>query len=133
MNIKQNKTSVLLSLYYLHEAEGNESHNIYEVLFNENLHFPYKGNGYILVDDAIFAKSILEEHVECYDFDDFYEEETISPGKKLGLIQSYPEDGNGTLVSTGKMEIPDIHLYLQKLIENHIVIYDFQFNYNDNI
>lgn len=128
MNIKQNKTSVLLEIFYKKILSEEENQKIIDVLINEQLFFPYKGNGYILVDDSSTAKSILQEHVECHDFKDFYEEQTVSPGKKLGLIQSYPEEGYGTTVSTGKMNIPNIHIYLQKLIDNNVVIYDFKFN-----
>lgn len=133
MSVQKNKTSILLALYYSQKLSEEENQDIIQVLFNDILYFPYKGEGYILVDDANAAKRLLEKHVDCYDFKDFYEEEGIAPGKKLGLIQGYPEDGNGRLIRTGRMNIENIHVYLKTLIKNNIIIYDFKFYYGYNL
>lgn len=85
-------------------------------------YFRYKGYGRIAVDDVDKAKKVLQDYIQFSDdyFNEVYPENLFMEGYQESL----------PLVHTGKLEIPDISVFLKLLISSGVVLHNYDFNQN---
>jgi hypothetical protein len=82
----------------------------------------YKGEAQIAVDDVDAAKLCLASYIEFSDylFSEVYPENFFISGLHTTL----------PLIKTGKLNIPHVNLFLQKLINDGVKLYNYDFDQN---